>query len=147
MQIREYHLNDKEALLNLFDLNCPAYFSPEERSDLEKYLKHEREDYFIIELDGKVVAGGGINIQKEKNKGVLSWDMIHPDYQKRGIGSKLAAFRINHLEKIRQVNEIGVRTSQFTHAFYAKCGFELQEIAADYWAPGYDLYDMKYTGK
>lgn len=144
MQIREYHLSDKPAILALFDLNCPQYFAPEEKSDLETYLDHELEDYFVVELDNEVVACGGINLQKDKNKGILSWDMIHPDYQKRGIGKSLVTFRINYLKEVHRVREIGVRTAQFTNAFYAKCGFELKEVVKDYWAPGYDLYDMIY---
>jgi N-acetylglutamate synthase-like GNAT family acetyltransferase len=146
MHIRNYHPDDKATLLLVFDLNCPQYFAPEERSDLQTYLDTESEDYFVVECDNKVVDCGGINIQKDKNKGVLSWDIIHPDYQKRGIGKALVAFRVERLKKTHLVEEIGVRTSQFTDQFYAKCGFELQEVVKDYWSPGYDLYDMKYIG-
>jgi N-acetylglutamate synthase-like GNAT family acetyltransferase len=144
MHIRNYLPDDKTAVMLLFDLNCPQYFAPEERTYLENYLDNELEDYFVVELGDRVVASGGINLQNEQTKGVLSWDMIHPDYQKRGIGRSLVEFRIRHLKERYHVQEIGVRTAQFTDQFYAKCGFELQEIVPDYWSPGYDLYDMKY---
>lgn len=144
MNIRKYVSQDQSAVLELFDANCPQYFAPEERNDLENYLESELEDYFVVEAGGKLVACGGINLQEERSKGVLSWDMIHPDYQKQGIGKVLAAFRIRHLEEVYHVKSIGVRTSQFTHRFYAKCGFELKNVVKDYWAEGYDLYDMSY---
>lgn len=144
MNIRKYTQQDQPAVLELFDANCPRYFAPEERNDLENYLESELEDYFVVEMEGELVACGGINLQKEQSKGVLSWDMIHPDYQKRGIGKALVMFRIRHLEEVYQVENIGVRTSQFTDRFYAKCGFELKNIVKDYWAEGYDLYDMSY---
>jgi [ribosomal protein S18]-alanine N-acetyltransferase len=146
MQIVNYHTKYQETVLTLFDLNTPMYFSPAEKLDLENYLEYELEDYFVVEMDGKVVACGGINLQKLEKKGVLSWDMIHPDYQKKGIGKALVAHRINFLNEKIHVQEIGVRTSQFTYLFYEKCGFELKEIVKDYWAKGYDLYDMKYIG-
>lgn len=144
MKIRTYHPDDKETLIALFDLNCPQYFATEERADFIRYLDAEIEDYFVVESDGQLVACGGINIQKEKNTGLLSWDIIHPDYQKRGIGKSLVEFRVQHLKEVYRVAEIGVRTAQFTHVFYEKCGFELLEIIPDYWASGYDLYHMKY---
>lgn len=143
-QIRIYNHLDKETVLDLFDANCPAYFAPEEREDLNNYLDSELEDYFVVESEGRVVACGGINIQQDKNKGVLSWDMIHPDSQKKGIGKALVEHRVKHLKENRKVDRIGVRTAQFTHEFYAKCGFVLKEVVKDYWAPGYDLYDMDY---
>jgi N-acetylglutamate synthase-like GNAT family acetyltransferase len=144
MNIRTYQPEDRQAVMELFDCNCPQYFAPEERADLETYLEKELEDYFVVEVDGQVLAAGGINLQDAGQKGVLSWDMIHPDYHGRGIGKELVRFRIRHLQEKYRVKEIRVRTAQFTHGFYAKCGFELQEIVVDYWAPGYDLYDMKY---
>lgn len=143
-QIRPYDHLDKAAVLQLFDANCPRYFAPEERADLENYLDSELEDYFIIESDGQVIACGGINLWKEENKGVLSWGIIHPDYHGKGIGRILVGHRVNHLKNVHGAVRIGVRTTQFVHGFYAKCGFELQKVVKDYWAPGYDLYDMNY---
>ncbi|WP_343604018.1 GNAT family N-acetyltransferase [Fluviicola sp.] len=145
--IRPYHQQDQESVLHLFDANCPAYFAPEERVDLENYLDSELEDYFVIESDGKIVASGGINLRKEENKGVLSWGIIHPDYHGKGIGRVLVSHRVNHLKTVHQVERIGVRTTQLVHGFYAKCGFELKKVVKDYWAPGYDLYDMDYKEK
>ncbi|MFT5513629.1 MAG: hypothetical protein ACI8SE_002038 [Bacteroidia bacterium] len=36
--IRSYLRSDREACLNIFDLNCARYFNLEERSDLEVWL-------------------------------------------------------------------------------------------------------------
>lgn len=131
--------------MHLFDANCPAYFAPDERVDFENYLDFELEDYFVVESEGRIVACGGINIREKENKGVLSWGMIHPDHHRKGIGKQLVNHRVNHLKTHYKVDRIGVRTTQLVHEFYAKCGFELREVVRDYWAPGYDLYDMDYS--
>jgi len=40
-----------------------------------------------------------------------------------------------------------VRTSQFVYGFYEKHGFELKKVVKNYWAQGFDLYDMEYKEK
>jgi ribosomal protein S18 acetylase RimI-like enzyme len=37
-----------------------------------------------------------------------------------------------------------VRTSQHAWRFFEKMGFELQKTEKNFWAPGFDLYQMKY---
>ena len=39
--IREYSINDKDAVLNLLLLNIPKYFAPSEALDFEKYLENQ----------------------------------------------------------------------------------------------------------
>jgi ribosomal protein S18 acetylase RimI-like enzyme len=36
-----------------------------------------------------------------------------------------------------------VRTSQLAYKFYQKVGFELEKTEKDFWAKGFDLYQMK----
>lgn len=87
---------------------------------------------------------GGFNITPDGSKGVLSWDIIHPDAQGKGVGSALAKFRIKEMQR-PGITNIGVRTSQHAFKFYEKMGFTLKEVVKDYWAEGFDLYDMTYT--
>jgi ribosomal-protein-alanine N-acetyltransferase len=44
--IREFNQEDKSNVLELFRLNTPAFFSPDEEKDLIFYLDHEIEKYF-----------------------------------------------------------------------------------------------------
>ena len=119
--IRPYTPTDKEQVLQIFRLNIPAYFSHEEEAGLYNYLDHELELYYIIEIDDKVVGSGGINFENEKRTGIISWDIIHPEYQGKKIGSRLVKHRLEVLQSIDSIELIRVRTAQFTAGFYATC--------------------------
>jgi ribosomal-protein-alanine N-acetyltransferase len=142
--IREFNQEDKSNVLELFRLNTPAFFSPDEEKDLIFYLDHEIEKYFVVQLDEKLVGCGGINFKENGAVGLLSWDFLHPQVQRMGIGKVLLNHRIDILKSIPTVKKIKVRTSQHAYTFYEKGGFELIEKVKDYWAVGFDLYSMEY---
>ena len=142
--IRPYSNSDKETVLQLLRLNTPVYFAPEEEKDLIFYLDHEIESYFVLEFEGQVVGSGGINFSKDKTVGIISWDMLHPSFQGKSLGSKLLNYRIDLLKNNSAIQQITVRTSQLVYTFYEKLGFKLLDIVEDYWAPGFHLYAMEY---
>lgn len=143
MIIREYNTHDIISLENLIDFNTPRYFDPEEKNDFLNYLQNEREDYFVVELDDLIVGCGGINYEENKSIGIISWDIIHPDFQGKGIGRELLNYRLELLKTNNTTKKIIVRTSQLTDKFYEKNGFVLTRVIKDYWANGFDLYFME----
>ncbi|WP_256014145.1 GNAT family N-acetyltransferase [Desertivirga xinjiangensis] len=145
--IRAYTYQDKERVLDLLRFNTPQFFSPNEEGDLLYYLENEIEYYYVIELDRQVIGSGGFNFSGDYSKGKISWDLLHPDFQKRSFGSTLLKYRIKKLKEFSSVREITVRTSQQAYKFYEKHGFQLQGIIKDYWAIGFDLYNMKYLSR
>lgn len=64
--IREYQPTDKNAVIDLIRQNTPAYFAPKEEADFSNYLDSERELYFVLLLNKKVVGCGGINFTRIK---------------------------------------------------------------------------------
>ncbi len=142
--IRPYTAKDKNSVLDLFDLNVPSYFSSEERLELEYYLENEIDYYFVIEMDNLIVGCGGINFEITKTKGIISWDIIHPEFQNKKLGTALLLYRLDALKNMPGIVKIIVRTSQHTYQFYQKKGFELLETTKDYWAQGFDLYYLEY---
>lgn len=142
--IREYETNDKDEVVNLIKLNTPDFFAEEEEDDLKIYLETERELYYVLLCDKKIVGCGGINFADNKRIGRISWDIFHPDYQGKSLGTKLLKHRIDKLNSIESIQKITVRTSQEAYKFYEKQGFEVFEIKKDYWAPGFDMYNMEY---
>lgn len=142
--IREYEPTDKSAVINLIRLNTPRYFAPEEESDLSRYLDSERELYYVLLFNEKIVGCGGINFADHKTTGRISWDIFHPQYQGKSLGTQLLKYRIGKLKSFGGIQKITVRTSQVAYKFYERQGFELIEIKKDYWAKGFDMYRMEY---
>jgi ribosomal protein S18 acetylase RimI-like enzyme len=143
MEIRTYKPTDFSHLIELVELNTPLYFAPDESQDFIDYLNNHMEDYFVVVLDGLIVGSGGINYPKGDSVAYISWDIIHPEFQRKGIGSKLLGHRINWISQNPKIYQVVVRTTQHVYEFYEKAGFELIKKERDYWAPGFDLYHMK----
>ena len=144
--IREYLTTDKEVVMNLIKLNTPNFFAKEEVNDLSNYLDKGIELYYVLLVDGKVVGCGGINFAEKRTIGKISWDIVHPAYQGKSLGTKLLNHRIEKLRNISSIKKIIVRTSQLVYKFYEKQGFVLLEVKKDYWADGLDMYKMEYKG-
>lgn len=142
--IRNYKKTDKERLLEILKSNTPAYFSPEEEKDFIHYLDHEIDFYFVLEFQNNIIGSGGINLPNGKTTGIISWGMLHSDFQKQGFGTLLLKYRISELRKIKTVNKITVRTSQYVYPFYEKAGFKITKTIPNYWADGFDLFEMEY---
>jgi len=125
-------------------MNTPQYFAKTEIKDFDHYLDSAIEQYFVIEINDKIVGSGGINFEKTSKTGKLSWDIINPDFQGKGLGTDLLKHRIALLQSMPDVEKITVRTSQFAFQFYEKNGFVLEETQKDFWAKGFDMYKMIY---
>lgn len=109
------------------------------------YLESEVEDYYVYVEDSIIIGAGGINYFPDENIARISWDMIDPKHQGKGIGRKLVQHRIDHLNKNPNIDYIVVRTIQLVYPFYEKMGFKMDKIEKDYWAKGFDLYQMKMS--
>lgn len=151
--IRVYTSKDKGKLIELLRLNTPEFFHPEEEQDFIDYLENHSQNYFVIEDANTIIGSGGINYFDDGKIARISWDMIHPNVQGNGLGSKLTQYRIDQIKTKPEVEVIIVRTTQLVYKFYQKLGFELIKTEKDFWAKGFDLYQMelkvkqKTTGK
>jgi ribosomal protein S18 acetylase RimI-like enzyme len=145
MKIRPYISTDKSAVIELLQLNTPTFFDKSEQKDLEHYLNNEIEDYFVIEYNNAIIGAGGINYFLSENKARIAWDFIHPNHQGKGIGRLLTQHRLNHLMSYPEVHNIIVRTSQHVYKFYEKLNFKIVIVKPNFWAVGYDLYEMEQT--
>lgn len=143
LQIRLFREEDKMTLIELLKKNIPTHFAESELQDFIDYIKNELERYYVAEIDGNIVGGGGINFLPALKLAKISWDFIDPDFQGRGIGQKLLQHRLDVLKSMPEIQDIQVRTSQLAYRFYEKSGFLLQDVKKDHWATGFDLYDMR----
>jgi ribosomal-protein-alanine N-acetyltransferase len=141
--IRPYNHQDKGKLIELLQLNTPAYFDPIEEKDFVYYLDNHSGNYFVVEEDDSILGSGGFNFSEDRKMVRISWDIIHPAAQGKGLGSKLTKYRIDKIKEHPEVEIIMVRTSQLVFPFYEKFGFEIKEVVKDFWAKGFDLVRME----
>jgi len=133
----------KELIASL----TPTYFAPNEAEDFVEYLTKHIEDYFVIVDEHLVVGCGGINYFPDKKLARLSWDMIHPNMQGKGLGEILVHFRIEHIKAHQLYDTIEVRTSQHAESFYRRFGFHTVKTAPNFWAKDLHLVQMKLNIK
>lgn len=137
-------MSDKTAILKLLRLNTPGSFAPDEEGDLLEYLDSSAENYLVVEGGGEIIGAGGINYGFDNGRTArISWDMIDPSCQGKGVGTELLQFRIAEIKQNKTITNIVVRTTQFAYEFYEKNWFRLEKVSGDYWANGFDLYQMK----
>ncbi len=141
--IRPCEKSDFAAVINLFRLNTPNFFSQEEEEDLIYFLENEREQYYVVSINKEIVGCGGYNLSEDKSTGIICWDIVHPNFYGKSIGKNLLNYRINQIKNVKSIRKITVRTSQLVYPFYEKQGFVIVEIVEDYWSKGFDLYRMK----
>jgi ribosomal-protein-alanine N-acetyltransferase len=142
--IKKYDIKDKPALIALLKLHVPDYFAASEVNEYNHYLEHEIEDYFVVIENNVIIGAGGINYFPKQSLAKIAWDMIHPDHQGKGIGHELLKYRLELIHKNSTIKTVMVRTSQVAYQFYQKAGFDLEKIEKDFWAKGFDLYQMKF---
>jgi len=89
-----YQVKHKRELLDIFQLNIPTAFAQQERKDYELFLQEMPLRYFVyVSMQGKVLAAAGLSLNTATNIAVLAWDLIHPHYQRQGIGGAMVQHR------------------------------------------------------
>jgi N-acetylglutamate synthase-like GNAT family acetyltransferase len=145
--IRKYSNTDKLAVIELLKQNTPKYFDFSEEKGFENYLDNEVEDYFVYQESSEIMGAGGINYFPNEKTARISWDMVAPAAQGKGIGTILTEYRLMYLKENLNVEQIIVRTTQLAYPFYEKLGFELERIESKFWSENFDLYQMKIINK
>lgn len=155
--IRNYTKSDRAACLEVFKHNVPQYFALKEIADFEQFLDSfeaemeaaptiHQTGYLVLLHNHEIIGCGGFGISHTDLTAVtFIWGFVHPKFHKQGFGKQLFLHRLAQL-KIQFVNlPIILDTTQFSYTFFEKYGFKTTKIQVDYYAPGYDRYDMSYT--
>lgn len=140
--IRAFVSDDTEAVVELFRSNIPKYFGPDEEPGLREYLAVFPENYYVIELDGKIVGAGGIALNDDDTVS-LCWGMVHNDHLGTGLGKLLTKYRMERSREVFGNKPMVNSTSQHTEGFYKKLGFVTVEHTPDGFGPGIDICKMR----
>lgn len=138
-----YQPSNKESLIHIFRLNVPNYFDASEEKEFSNYLQLKPDTYFCIFNNGTMVGGVGYDFKVEDQSGRINWIFLHPNYKGNGLGKKAVEHCLGILKADTRVKTLIVRTSQLIYPFFEKCGYTLLRTEKDYWAKGFDLYQME----
>jgi predicted GNAT family N-acyltransferase len=143
MKFRSYKRDDLEKVVAIFRSNIPKYFGPGEEGGLRDFLADRRSsDYFVCEIDGKIVGSGGIALNDDRTVS-LCWGMIVREHLGTGLGRELTEFRIRAAYAKHGSIPLVISTSQHTRGFYEKFGFRLTEHTPDGFGPAIDMCKMR----
>lgn len=145
LNIRAYEEKDLDIAIGLIRLNTPKFFAKHEEQDFYDFLKNNIELYYVYAIEKKIIGCAGLNFSPDKKEAFLSWGMVHPEFQGKGIGKQMTNHRLEILKDMKEVKKIALKTSQFTDGFYAKRGFKEIKRVKDFWAEGLDLVEMVYS--
>jgi predicted GNAT family N-acyltransferase len=144
MKWRDYKLEDREACLEIFHSNVPAYFAPNELSDVTRLLDGMFCPYIVIENnEGRIIACGGIWADQVHHSATLCWVMVERQWHGKGVGRFVVLKLLHLLRRYPFVTVVKLDTSQHTTAFYEKFGFEKCGLIENYYAEGLHRYDME----
>ena len=139
-QIRAYSRTDRDACIAIFSSNLPRYFDTSELTDFEAFLESPTGDYFVVEIENRVVACGGFSASN--GTGRLTWGMVSRDNQGTSIGKSLLAHRIDLLFLLPEVRVITIDTSQHTEGFFSRHGFRTTSVSPNGFGRGIDQVSM-----
>jgi ribosomal protein S18 acetylase RimI-like enzyme len=142
-EIRKCLYADQVKLEEIFKLNVPEAFHESELKEFLSYLEKKRETYLVVANQNEVLGGVGYDIEQRDNSGRINWILFHPAHRHKGLGQSAVRHCLDILRSSPDVKKLVVRTSQVAYRFFEKFGFRTVFREKEYWAPGFDLYQME----
>jgi predicted N-acetyltransferase YhbS len=122
VHIREYTPDDREACLSIFTSNHDALLeSPEAMAE---FLEQGTSWFLVAELEGKVVACGGLEISGDTNAARLMFGIVDRERQRLGIGTLLMLTRLTLAPEDEPTALVTLQSLLGTESFYKRFGFE-----------------------
>ena len=141
LKFQKYIASKFEECLELFELNCPAYFAEEERKGYRKYLDYNKDIYLLGYENDSLACCFGI---REHNIDLCSlrWIMVHPNRHKSGFGNEMMSYIINYAKE-QNKKTVLISTSQYTNNFFEKYGAKEVAFTENGWGRGMHKIDMR----
>ncbi|MDD9891747.1 MAG: GNAT family N-acetyltransferase [Gammaproteobacteria bacterium] len=141
IEFRDYTGCYFEKCLELFELNCPAYFAEEEREDFKHFLRSQSGPYFLGFSNNTFVCCFGMSRHSEVDCS-LNWIMVHPDYQHGGYGAAMMSYFLDYVANLG-MQKVFIATSQYAKSFFEKYGAEQLDFIEDGWGKGMHRINME----
>ncbi len=93
VKFRPYEKRDFDPLMEVYKLNAPGRFPPDNEMEFAEYLQTLDKGLVVGELKGKTICCGGL-IRMGTGIYTFCYGLIHPQYQRQRIGSTLTLLRV-----------------------------------------------------
>ena len=128
LTFRRYRESDLHACVSLHDLNAPGRL-PKLEPPYSVTLASGRVYTLVAEEDGHLIATGSVSCQRlpgflNRKAAILSFGLVHPDYQDRGIGTALVLARLALLKPSEQCYVVLIFAVDRSIGFYRRLGFD-----------------------
>lgn len=123
LTFRRFAPGDTAKCLELYDLNEPDRFPAGVRDDYATLLNNQSIYVLISEKDGRVVACGGLYYHTRKDIAGLCFGLVHPQFQRMGIGTALLLARLALLDPSRPRFVLLISAVEKSIGFYRRLGF------------------------
>jgi GNAT superfamily N-acetyltransferase len=123
--LRPFESRDRASCLAIYQHNEHGYFPADFLIYFEVWLDSEEFLKLVLCIDDVPVAIGAVNCQKRfgLTTAWLTFRMVSPAYQGKGLGSALVLARLSLLPKPTQAARVLMTNVEASRAFYARFGF------------------------
>lgn len=131
-----------DACMRLFDVNCPAFFAPNEKADYQVFLKRAAVQYRVVMQDEAVVAAFGVIDGGIAKRCHLNWIVVDSTCHGKGVGRAIMAETIASARRM-QAETVDIAASDKSAPFFAKFGARELRYTAHGWGPDMHRIDME----
>ncbi len=125
VKLRAYTTDDFAACRVIHDLNAPNRFPEDSKIQHEEYLQEQPKTNLVAEIDGKIIGCGGYVLQ-HPDYVTFVYGLVHPNYQRLGIGRLLFFGRLAQLQPLEGHTIIAICTVKAALLYFKQYGFIIQ---------------------
>ena len=132
---------DLPALHAIYQSNIPD-FLPDDPEVVRECIQETSPNYFVIEINGEVVAGGGVELAEGCSDATLYMGIVRRDLHGQGLGTLLMLLRLAWTEG--NPGRVWLMIHEKTRGFYERFGF--RKVHDHPWGeayPGFSWFGMQ----
>jgi ribosomal-protein-alanine N-acetyltransferase len=125
LTFRRFQISDLPQCLEIYKLNEPGRFPEGVLDAYEKCLREQSSYVLVAERNGQIIATGGIAYARKPYSAMLSYGLVKPEEQGKGIGTALLLARLALLKQSDSAYCVLIGALAKSLGFYERFGFRM----------------------